>query len=317
MKNKILIILLLLTALFATTSCINYTELNQIGIINTMGINKTDNKYIININMLIPNENNINESVTLEQKGTTITEAYNNLYLSTSKKVNLSHLDLLILSNDLNEQDYINIKDFFLSQKDSRNNFNVVILENYSSSNIFKFNTIDINNLILTNSKELGIVTPKTIDEVIQDILTLNSSYIPTIKIDNDIEILGYRSIYNNEKLLTKEESKTFNFITNNIKESNISYKNTNIKVESNNTSISINKNVITINIFSTISGDIKSIKNIYELILKNNINNYIKNNDLTYFYNLVEKYNKTPNNKNLDFSININTKLNRVINNE
>lgn len=317
MKNKILIILLLLTALFATTSCINYTELNEIGIINTMGINKTDNKYIININMLIPNENNINESVTLEQKGTTITEAYNNLYLSTSKKVNLSHLDLLILSNDLNEQDYINIKDFFLSQKDSRNNFNVVILENYSSSNIFKFNTIDINNLILTNSKELGIVTPKTIDEVIQDILTLNSSYIPTIKIDNDIEILGYRSIYNNEKLLTKEESKTFNFITNNIKESNISYKNTNIKVESNNTSISINKNVITINIFSTINGDIKSIKDMYELILKNNINNYIKNNDLTYFYNLVEKYNKTPNNKNLDFSINISTKLNRVINNE
>ena len=320
MKNKILIIFAILVTLFTTTSCINYAELNEIGIINSMGINKKNDKYIINVNMLTPNENSINKSIKYETSGSSITDAFNNLYLTTSKKVNLSHIELLILSKNLEKEDYINIKDFFLSQKNSRNNFNIIILENYSESNIFKYNTIDINNLIVTNSKEMGIVFPKTFDEVIQDILNINKSYIPTIKIEKEIKILGYRIVFNDEKLLSVEESNTFNFLLNKINKCNFTYKNTNIKVESNITRIDINNNIININIFSTISGETKEYLNgIYINILKDHINKFINNNDLEYFYNLVKKYNK--NNKytknNLVFNININPKTNKVINYE
>ena len=318
MKNKLLI--LLITSLFITSSCINYTELNDIGIINTMGINKINNNYILNINVLTPTEDNTNKSITLASSGSTITEAYNKLYLTTTKKINLSHLDLLILSNNLEKKDYIEIKNFFLSKNDSRNNFNIIILENYNISNIFKYSALDINSLIKTNSKEIGTVTPKTFDEMIQDIMNIDKSYIPTIKIDDKMEILGYRIIYNNKKLLNIEESNTLNYLTNKINKCTLSFKNNSIKVESNNTSISVNNNVINITIFSTISEQAsKNTKDMYKSILKERINNYIKNNDIDYFYNLAKKYNKNyyRYNKELSFNININSKLIRVNNYE
>lgn len=314
--NKIKYLLFLI--LFITTGCVNYTELNDIGIINAIGINKNNDDFIINVNMLTPTTNNLEENKTYEVKAPSLNEAFDKLYLSTYKDINLSHLELLILDKDLRKDDYDAIKTFFLNRIESRNTFNTIILENYNKDNIFKFTTEEINSLIETNSNQDGIVSYKTFDELVEDILTLNISYIPTVKIDEKIKILGYRSIYSENKLLSLRESISYNFLTNKIKKCNLVDENLNIKVDKSITTMKVNKNIITININSTLTnyGKEENIINIYNTTLKKYINQYLQNNNLEYFNEIIKKYDynyyKKTKKDNIKFNIIVNSKLNK-----
>jgi len=309
---------LIILLLFFITGCTNYTDINDIGIINTLGIDKNDKNYIININMLTPNIDNLEKNKTYQVEAPSLNEAFDKLYLLTSKDINLSHLELLIISNKIKKDDYDNISSFFLNREDSRNNFNVVILENYKKETIFKFDSKDINSLIKTNHNEDGIIAPKTFDEVIEDILNINISYIPTINIKENIEILGYRSIYKEEKLLTLRESISYNFLTNKIIKCNLVDENLNIKIDKSTTTLQVNKNKISINIDSTLTNYGKSKEPVkeYNYILKKYISEYLENNNLEYFFNIIKKYNykyyKNKNDKKIDFDIIIEGKLNK-----
>jgi len=309
---------LIILLLFFITGCTNYTDINDIGIINTLGIDKNDKNYIININMLTPNIDNLEKNKTYQVEAPSLNEAFDKLYLLTSKDINLSHLELLIISNKIKKDDYDNISSFFLNREDSRNNFNVVILENYKKETIFKFDSKDINSLIKTNHNEDGIIAPKTFDEVIEDILNINISYIPTINIKENIEILGYRSIYKEEKLLTLRESISYNFLTNKIIKCNLVDENLNIKIDKSTTTLQVNKNKISINIDSTLTNYGKSKEPVkeYNYILKKYISEYLENNNLEYFFNIIKKYNykyyKNNNDKKIDFDIIIEGKLNK-----
>lgn len=311
---------IIIVILFTLTGCLNYVELNDIGIINVIGIDKENDGYIININMITPTGDDLEKSTTYEVYSSTLEEAFDKLYLLTSKKINLSHLELVMFSKNLNKDDYNNITNFFLNRNDSRNTFPVVIVENYNKKEIFSFSAYDINSLIEVNSFDDGIVSVKTFDEVIDDILNIKISYIPCIKITDKVEILGYYSIYNKEKLLSIKESISYNFLTNKISKCNFVDDNLNIKIDSSNTKIAINKNKITININSILTNytDKSDITDFYNKTLKNYLEEYLANNDLEYFYNLIKKYNYSyyKNNKNIDidFNINIESKLNKEV---
>ena len=311
---------IIIVILFTLTGCLNYVELNDIGIINVIGIDKDNDGYVININMVTPTDDDLEKSTTYEVFAYTLEEAFDRLYLLTSKKINLSHLELVMFSKNLDKTDYKNITNFFLNRNDSRNTFPVVVVENYDKSKIFSVSAYDINSLIEVNSFDDGIVSVKTFDEVTDDILNINISYIPCIKITNKVEILGYYSIYNEQKLLSIRESISYNFLTNKISKCNFVDENLNIKIDSSNTKIAINKNKITINITSILTNytNKKDITNFYNKTLKEYLEEYLSNNDLGYFYNLIKKYNYNyyKNNKNIkiDFNINVESKLNKEV---
>lgn len=313
--NRLLLILILP---FFLTGCLNYTELNDVGIINTLGIDKNDKNYIIDINMLTPTTTNLEENKTYQVEAPSLNEAFDKLYLLTSKDINLSHLELLILSKNIKKEDYDNITNFFLNREDSRNNFNTIILENYKKDNIFKFDSKDINSLIETNHKEDGIISPVTFDNLAEDILNIKISYIPTIKIEDNIEILGYRNIYKENKLLSLRESISYNFLTNKITKCNLVDENLNIKIDKSTTSLEIQKNKIKIKINSTLTnyGKSKNPVKDYNSILKNYIHEYLDNNDLEYFKDIIKKhdynYYKNNRNMNIQFTITIDGKLNK-----
>ena len=318
-KNKIIFIILII--LIFITGCLNYVELNDIGIINVVGITKEENNYIVSVNMLNPSVKDQNEeNENYKVKAISIDQAFDKLYLLTTKSINLSHLELLILSNNLEKQDYDKIITFFFNRNDSRNTFNTVILENYNDDSLFKFSYKDINSLIDTNHIDDGIVAPKTFDKVSEDILNLDISYIPTISIKDKIEILGYRTVYSDEKLLSIKESITYNFLTNKILKANLIDQNLNIKIDKTLTSISVNNSTIEININSTITNYSKDI-NIdkkYNKIIKEYILEFLNNNNTNYFKNLVKKYNynyyKNNNNMKLDFKIKVKSKINEEV---
>ena len=160
----------------------------------------------------------------------------------------------------------------------------------------------------------------KSWEVVIEFLPFRNISYIPCIKITNKVEILGYYSIYNEQKLLSIRESISYNFLTNKISKCNFVDENLNIKIDSSNPKIAINKNKITINITSILTNytNKKDITNFYNKTLKEYLEEYLSNNDLGYFYNLIKKYNYNyyKNNKNIkiDFNINVESKLNKEV---
>lgn len=319
------IIFLLVSVLFLTTGCISYTELNDIGIVNAIGIDKINNKYEITINMLIPEGDNIEQTKQFKTSSTNLDEAINNLYSKSLRKIYLSHVDLLLLSDNLEKNDYDDIINLFFNRNDSRNTFSTVIVKDYNTKNIFKTKPDNINSLIKVNSEENGLVKIKQFDEIVKDILEKDISYVPIIELKEEPNILGYKSIYSNNKILSNKESLAYNFITNNInqatiisKKENINFKInssiTNIKVKENNINIDINSNITILSNDTNIKNQ-KEIKNIYEKELKDIINNYIENNELSYFYNLVKKYDynyyKNHKNEKLNFNFKITSSIN------
>lgn len=311
-------LILLLISIFFLTGCLNYVELNQIGLINVIGISKNNKNYVISINMLEATIEEKEENKNYKVEAPSITQAFDKLYLLTTKNINLSHLELLILDKSLKKEDYDKIKSFFLNRNDSRDTFNVIILENYSDETLFKFNYKDINSLIETNHQEDGIVSPKSFDELIEDILNINTSYIPTISVNEKLEILGYRTIYNNNKLLSIKESITYNFLTNNIIKANLIDQNLNIKIDKSITNISINKSSMKITVSSTLTdySNEKKIESKYNKIVKEYILEYLDNNDLSHFYNLMKKYNynyyKRNKDKEISFNVIVQSKINK-----
>lgn len=312
---KIIIILIFSIAL---TGCVSYSELNELGIIDMILIDKKDNQYIVTINMLTPTDDNLENKKTYSSTNKTLNQCLNDLYLSTTKKISFSHLELLALTPNIQRDDYDEIINLFLNRVDSRNTFSTVIVNN--SSKLFEYKSDNINDLININNEEDGIVSIKQFDDIIKDILEIKISYVPRVKIEEEIIIEGYQSIYDENRLLTRKESIGYNFITNKITQALFTIDDIGFKLNNSRTNTVIKKNKIKLNITTTyqIISNNTNIKNDDEIEAKynNEIKNYIetflKNNKYNYFYNLIEKYDykyyQSNNNIKLKFDININS---------
>lgn len=303
--NKIIILIFFILGI---TGCVNYTELNELGIIDMIIISKENDTWLLDITMVIPEEEDKNNSVNYHVTGSTLGQAINNIYLTSSKEVYLSHLNLLALTPSLAKEDIIDIINFFLERTDSRNTFYVVNLNNYKKNK--EYISKDIINLINSNYEEKSTVKLIQFDQVIKDIMEIETSYIPSI--DENFNIVGYNKIYENTKHLDINESFAFNILSNKIEQAYINIKNDiNIKIQHMNTRITVDKNKLNILINSVITNNKKEYNNYINELIKN----FLKNNTYEYFNNLVKKYDyyyyKDNKNIQLEFDINFNTTVN------
>ena len=88
--------ILLIIIMFILTSC-NYTEINELEIITSMILDYKDNNYILT-SQIVNSDNIINIYNT---SGKTIDECIYKLSSLSNKKVFLSHLKTLIITEDL------------------------------------------------------------------------------------------------------------------------------------------------------------------------------------------------------------------------
>ena len=118
MKKFIFLIFLILLC----SGCY-YTELNDLSIIDSIGIEKNDKdiKIVMNIVNTIDykSEDNI-ETTIYESTGKNIEEAFNNFYLEINKTIYLDSLNNLLISDTLNDEDINNIVNFFIKNKENR-----------------------------------------------------------------------------------------------------------------------------------------------------------------------------------------------------
>jgi len=303
MKLKLVILIIIS---FLLTGCTSYTELNDLSIVSTIGIDYKDNKYELIINVIDGklDDQEIEKNITtFKSKKKTLEEAFNDIYLKSNKRLYLSHLDLLVLSEDAINKNFSNIITNFLENNEYRNNFNVILLHNFSLSEFMNQNiqADDINNLITTNQKETGFTIEKDFETIVKELLIDKNSYLPTISYQNNELVLnGFTLIKNYQvyKQLTLEESILLNLLQNKIHKAYLN----NCNIFENQTMITTNKNNITFHFITTINKDndfeqktkkqlstflIKyqnegyDILKLTEKVRKNNYNYYKKNKDL------------------------------------
>lgn len=251
-------ILILILAIFCFTGCNSYTELNDLSIVSTIGIDYQDNKYLLMISTIDgkKQDNSIEKKIiTYESKKSNLEEAFQEIYLKSDKKLYLSHLDLLILTKNAINQKLPEIINNFLENNEYRNNFDVAYLNNYSLSDFKEDNVLaeTINNLIKTNQKETGFTNTKDFETLLKELLIDKNSYLPTITIENkELTLKGFTLIrdYQVYKELTLEESILLNMLQNKIQKSYLNDTN----IIENQTMIRTKNNKIYFKFLTTVS---------------------------------------------------------------
>ncbi len=324
--------IILLFTIFILTGCYDNKELNDIAILTATEINKINNNFIINaqvVNPQAPDKSSNIEAPFIIYTGTgkTIQEAYRQIKLSSSRYIYPEHLQIVIINENIAKEDITQILDFYLRDPSIRTEFNVLIgkdeniistttpIDQISSSSILK--TLE------TNNRFQGVTNLTTLNEL--TIMSLNPNteiILPSIKIDNindesdttqntdstkvnSMYKLSGLAIFKNNKLLdylTDNESFSYNIIKNHINSSIITYecekdKYLSAEIISSKSKITTKNQKINIdiNIKATINESACNLNlnhNNNLKLLENNLSTYLKNNISKDVNTIRNKYN-------------------------
>ena len=293
MKNKIIFLILLV---FLSSGCSSYTELNDLSIVNTLAIDYKDNKYELTLQIIegINNNDSIEKEITtLSSNEKSLDESFNKLYINSKKKLYLSHIDLLILTEEAINNNLIEITTNFLENNEYRNNFNVVLLKDIPLKEFMENKVLaeDINNLVKTNQKETSITRTKDFEEMIKDLLINGNTYLPTISYhNNELSLKGY-TLINNYKIyeeLSYKDSILLNLLSNQVMRAYLNGNN----IYDNQTIITTKNNNISFKFLTTIDED-KDFINQTKIDLENFLKKYQeKNYDILKLTEKVRKNN-------------------------
>ena len=272
--------IIILIVVFFLTGCHSYIELNDLGIIHIMGLEKIDNKYHLSTSIIEKFDTNSNLIfATYNVEGITIPELMDKLSLTLNKKIYLSHLDLLILNDSIKTNELENIINFFLNNNESRNDFLVV-----SSNNIQKIinnsKWQEINNLIKLNEKEYSKSIYTTMYDLINNYYNKQPIFLTNINYQDKIFINGIDKIdHNRHEFINENKTILINYLLNNINTYKINFKCDNNKylylnILSSNTNY-LNKDILITNEIKVITNDCNYNKN----IINDTFNNYLKDN--------------------------------------
>ncbi len=179
--HKLTIILILI---FLSTGCWNYRELNEVSIVEAIGIDKIDDQYsisvqVINAKMLNTNSSsggNATESpfTIYEATGETIDDALDKILLVCPKELYLGQMNLLALGEEIAKEGISEIFDFFMRDNEVRKIFPVIIVKGDKAVNALKVippikvvNSINIKSIAESNKKITGFISNRLFDEVL------------------------------------------------------------------------------------------------------------------------------------------------------
>lgn len=255
-------ILILLIMIFSLTGCKDYIEINDLAILTGIVIDYTDDMYEVTAQLIV-NDKKSNTKV-FTTKSSSINEAIAELSKLSNKEVFISHLKVLILTDNIIKNN-IDFKDYFLRSSKSKMNFYVyVINEDIKDKvlNIYKENdgsSIYLEKMMKFNQNIFSSSTPLKFTEYAY--YTLEKGYTniyPKIDIvkNNDKEVLYLSNLTtfkdDKEFELSENESIFYNILTNKANKSSLTIncdENTfSIEIQDIKTKFKLNDNKIYIN---------------------------------------------------------------------
>ena len=182
MKNKIIILLILCLFL---CGCGNYRELNQIAIITGIGIDKKDDNY--EVSMLIANAGKSETSskegeskpTVYSGKGSSLIEATKEVDRKTPKQLYFGHINVVLISEDIAKEGFLNVADWLLRNPESRKKFYLLMTKDKTAKEVLEivspleaFPSQNIGTLMESNEETQAIASSITYSDFINNILT-------------------------------------------------------------------------------------------------------------------------------------------------
>ena len=127
--KKILLLLLILLL----TGCYNYRELNDLAIVSAIGIDYKDNNFEVSIQIVNPKKQQDSSSanepdfIIYKSKAKTLQEAFRNVVDTSPNRIYGSHLEILIISEEIAKNHMDKLFDFFAREPEARSEFNILI----------------------------------------------------------------------------------------------------------------------------------------------------------------------------------------------
>ena len=183
MMKKIKICLLLFVA-FLLTGCGNYRELNDLAITTGIAFDIKEDQYIVSY--MIANSNKVEtdskgsetKSTIYEGRGNTISSAYIDLNSKNPKIPYISHLEVVIISEDLAKQGMLEALDFLMRNPESRKEFYIVLSKGVEAGTLLKtltplesFPSQNIAEIIKSNNDDQSTIIMQKYSDVITDLL--------------------------------------------------------------------------------------------------------------------------------------------------
>ncbi len=169
--------------MFFTSGCWDYYELNDMSIVTAIGIDLTENGYLITLQVANPSQIAGGESgnggdeaatVTYEKEGRTIGEAIGNLMFQTPRIPYLGHKQILLVGDEAAKDGFYNILDYFMAHTQTKKIFPVVIVRNGKANDAIKIleplekNTaLNIKGMLETTAINNSMISNRKLDEVL------------------------------------------------------------------------------------------------------------------------------------------------------
>ncbi|PMC40511.1 Ger(x)C family spore germination protein [Bacillus sp. UMB0899] len=249
MYKKLLIIICML--LF-TSGCWSKKDLNELAIVTAIGIDKSEDGYSVSIQVLNPSElagntsSGRTEVVRFIKSGETVMEALRKLTTDTPRRIYLAHLREVVFGEELARDGIGKALDFLSRDHEMRTDFYITVAKGSTAADILNIQTaiekVPANKLFnaLENSENVWAAA-KTVklDELINSVVSKGKEPVLTgiyhygnAEVGSSIENvhnvspetglrLDYLAVFKKDKLigwLNMDESKGFNYITDNIK---------------------------------------------------------------------------------------------------
>ncbi len=181
--KKIKIFLFLLSALLLT-GCGNYRELNDLAITTGIAFDIKDDQYIVsymiaNSNKAETDSKDSETKITVyEGKGNTISSAYMDLNSKNPKIPYISHLEVVIISEDLAKKGTLEALDFLMRNPESRKEFYIVLSKNVEAGTLLKtlaplesFPSQNIAEIIKSNKDDQSTIVMQKYSDVIANLI--------------------------------------------------------------------------------------------------------------------------------------------------
>ena len=323
-------IILILFCLFMVTGCFDYRELNDINIINSIGVD-----YVVYFETI---KNKKSESATtsiVKAQDKMFAKAINKAINNAGKSVYLKHVKLLIIGEDLAEKGISDVVDYLVREISLSTSFFTIVAKEPKKILKVSNNGDAISNIIVDTIK--SNMDADTLDNI--DIIASNlyndklDITLPYVKISGknvDLENIGY---FKKDKMMGKYNNRIFNFLM--LKSKNIEFENKGniLSIYNKKVTYKVEKDKITINVKGL--GKVKKINEDIDLKkqesyekLENEINKAIYDEikefievtrndeaDVLGFRNLYyKKYQKNINNINYEINTNIKVSKNGAI---
>ncbi|MEK4229327.1 Ger(x)C family spore germination protein [Solibacillus sp. FSL H8-0538] len=247
--KKCMFVLLILSPFL--TGCWDRRELNELGIMLAIGIDKVEDEYQLTAQVVVPAEITSKTStgrtpVTLfQEKGETIYEALRKITKNSPRKIYPGHLQMLVLGEDLAEEGIAESLDFLSRDWEFRTDFYVVIAKDMTAGEVLNVRTTIENipatkmfNTLKTSEASWASTNGVVLDELIADLTRDGKEAVLTgVLVTGEQEIGSSKqnvesitpsarivydelALFKKDKLvgwLTERESKGYNYIVNEV----------------------------------------------------------------------------------------------------